>query len=105
MGAEKEAVRRRYLRAHAGQFALVMFSRNSCGYSRVQWPRLDRFRQDTGWQVPQLAPERRHELRLRSGVHLTTTTTVIRRNCTRTLVHAAAAYTSHTLAHTHPPDH
>src|SRR3546814_11628119 len=32
MGAEKEAVRRRYLRAHAGQFALVMFSRNSCGY-------------------------------------------------------------------------
>src|SRR3546814_17078066 len=79
MGAEKEAVRRRYLRAHAGQFALVMFSRNSCGYCRVQWPILERFREETGWQVTQMDLERRPELGQRFGVAVTPTTMVIRR--------------------------
>src|SRR3546814_12258127 len=78
MGAEKEAVRRRYLRAHAGQFALVMFSRNSCGYCRVHWPILERFREETGWQVTQMDHERRPARGQRFGIEITPTTLVIR---------------------------
>jgi conjugal transfer pilus assembly protein TraF len=43
MTAEKDALRRRY-HSRARQFALVMFSRASCGYCRVQWPIIQRSR-------------------------------------------------------------
>ena len=43
MLAQKDGVRRAYLRARSQEFALVMFSRASCGYCRVQWPMVQRF--------------------------------------------------------------
>ncbi|EJL33118.1 hypothetical protein PMI02_01286 [Novosphingobium sp. AP12] len=46
--AHKDDVRRQYLRCQAGEFALVMFSRTSCGYCRVQWPIVQRFQDDMG---------------------------------------------------------
>src|SRR3546814_8420528 len=51
MSAEKDAIRRSYLRAHASEFALVMFSRSTCGYCRVQWPIIQRFQAEMGWKV------------------------------------------------------
>ena len=100
MGAEKEAVRRRYLRAHASQFALVMFSRNSCGYCRVQWPILERFREETGWQVTQMDLERRPELGQRFGVEVTPTTMVIRRDSSARMVIASGVESYPNLAQT-----
>ncbi|PAL24325.1 thiol reductase thioredoxin [Sphingopyxis sp. GW247-27LB] len=100
MGAEKEAVRRQYLRAHAGQFALVMFSRASCGYCRVQWPILERFREETGWQVTQMDLERRPELGQRFGVEITPTTMVIRRDSSARMVIASGVESYPNLAQT-----
>lgn len=100
MGAEKEAIRRQYLRAHAGQFALVMFSRSSCGYCRVQWPILERFREETGWQVTQMDLERRPELGTRFGVEITPTTMVIRRESQQRMVIASGVESYPNLAQT-----
>lgn len=100
MGAEKEAVRRQYLRAHAGQFALVMFSRASCGYCRVQWPILERFREETGWQVTQMDLERRPELGQRFGVEITPTTMVVRRDSQQRMVIASGVESYPNLAQT-----
>jgi conjugal transfer pilus assembly protein TraF len=100
IGAEKEAVRRQYLRAHAGQFALVMFSRASCGYCRVQWPILERFREETGWQVTQMDLERRPELGQRFGVEITPTTMVIRRDSSARMVIASGVESYPNLAQT-----
>lgn len=100
MGAEKEAIRRQYLRAHAGQFALVMFSRASCGYCRVQWPILERFREETGWQVTQMDLERRPELGTRFGVEITPTTMVIRRDSQQRMVIASGVESYPNLAQT-----
>lgn len=79
MGAEKEAIRRAYLRSHANEFALVMFSRLSCGYCRVQWPIVQRFQEEFGWQVTLLDLDRRPDVGQRFGVTVTPTTLVIRR--------------------------
>ena len=35
LSAQKDQVRRQYLRGRANEFALVMFSRSTCGYCRV----------------------------------------------------------------------
>jgi conjugal transfer pilus assembly protein TraF len=78
--AHQDAVRRTYLRSHAGGYALVMFGRASCGYCRVQWPILERFREEMGWQVVLMDLDRRPELGERFGVQVTPTTMVIRRN-------------------------
>jgi conjugal transfer pilus assembly protein TraF len=78
--AQKDAMRRTYLRDHANAFALVMFSRESCGYCRVQWPILQRFREETGWQVTLLDIDRRPDLKERFGVDVTPTTMLVRRN-------------------------
>jgi conjugal transfer pilus assembly protein TraF len=77
--AEKDAMRRAYLRSHANQFALVMFSRESCGYCRVQWPIIQRFREETGWQVTLLDLDRRPDIKERFGIEVTPTTMLIRR--------------------------
>lgn len=79
MGAEKDAIRRAYLRARANEFALVMFSRSSCGYCRVQWPIVQRFQEEFGWQVTLLDLDRRPDVGQRFGVAVTPTTMVIRR--------------------------
>lgn len=86
LGAEKDAVRRSYLRARGNAFALVMFSRASCGYCRVQWPLIQRFQEETGWQVSQMDIDRRPDLKSRFGVEVTPTTMVIRRNSVQRMV-------------------
>lgn len=100
MGAEKEAVRRHYLRSQAGQFALVMFSRSTCGYCRVQWPILERFREETGWQVTLMDIDRRPELATRFGVEITPTTMVIRRGSAQRMVIASGVESYPNLAQT-----
>jgi len=79
MTAQKDAIRRSYLRARSGEFALVMFGRQSCGYCRVQWPIIQRFQEETGWQVTLLDLDQRPEIGQRFGVEITPTTMVIRR--------------------------
>lgn len=100
MGAEKEQVRRHYLRGQAGQFALVMFSRSSCGYCRVQWPIIERFREETGWQVTLMDIDRRPELATRFGVEITPTTMVIRRGSAQRMVIASGVESYPNLSQT-----
>ena len=80
LGAQKDQLRRQYLRSKAGEFALVMFARGSCGYCRVQWPIVQRFQDEMGWQVSLMDLDRKPELGQRFGVEVTPTTMVIRRN-------------------------
>jgi conjugal transfer pilus assembly protein TraF len=100
MGAEKEQVRRHYLRGQAGQFALVMFSRSSCGYCRVQWPIIERFREETGWQVTLMDIDQRPELATRFGVEITPTTMVIRRGSEQRMVIASGVESYPNLSQT-----
>ncbi|MHA6766101.1 conjugal transfer protein TraF [Sphingobium ummariense] len=87
--AEKDAIRRSYLRAHGGEFALVMFSRSTCGYCRVQWPIIQRFQEEMGWQVTLLDIDKRPEVRERFGVEITPTTMVIRRGSQQRMIIAS----------------
>lgn len=96
--AYKDQVRRSYLRAHASEFALVMFSRLSCGYCRVQWPIVQRFQDEMGWQVTLMDIDRRPELGQRFGVEVTPTTMIIRRNSPQRMVIAAGVETYPNLA-------
>lgn len=89
LGAQKDGLRRSYLRAHAGEFALVMLSRESCGYCRVQWPIIQRFQEEMGWQVTLLDLDRRPEVKERFGVEVTPTTMVIRRGSPQRMVIAS----------------
>lgn len=86
MLALKDGVRRAYLRAQARDFALVMFSRASCGYCRVQWPVVQRFQDEMGWQVTLQDLDRRPEIAQRYGVEVTPTTMVIRRGSPQRMV-------------------
>ena len=74
LSAQKDQVRRQYLRGRANEFALVMFSRSTCGYCRVQWPIVQRFQEEMGWQVTLMDIDRRPELAQRFGVEITPTT-------------------------------
>lgn len=87
--AHKDIVRRTYLRRQAGQFALVMFSRASCGYCRVQWPIVQRFQEEMGWQVSLMDLDRRPELAQRFGIGITPTTMIIRRGSRQRMVIAS----------------
>jgi conjugal transfer pilus assembly protein TraF len=87
--AHKDAVRRSYLRAQAGEFALVMFSRSSCGYCRVQWPIVQRFQEEMGWQVTLMDLDRRPGIKERFGVEITPTTMVIRRGSPERMIVAS----------------
>lgn len=98
LGAQKDQVRRQYLRAHAGDFALVMFARESCGYCKVQWPIIQRFQDDMGWQVSLMDLDRRPDLKQRFGVEVTPTTMVIRRGSPQRMVIAAGVETYPNLA-------
>lgn len=89
LGAQKEAVRRAYLRGQARHYALVMFSRESCGYCRVQWPIVQRFQEDYGWQVIRQDLEAHPELGSRFGVEVTPTTMVIRRDSAHRMIIAS----------------
>jgi len=100
MGAMKDATRLAYLRAHAGSFALVMFSRSSCAYCQVQWPILERFRDETGWQVTAMDIDRRPDLAARFGVSVTPTTMVIRRGSAQRMVIATGVEAYPGLAQT-----
>ncbi|CAM4218245.1 conjugal transfer protein TraF [Novosphingobium lubricantis] len=86
LSAQKDQVRRQYLRSRAGEFALVMFSRSTCGYCRVQWPIVQRFQEEMGWQVTLQDIDRKPELAARFGVEVTPTTMVIRRNSPQRMV-------------------
>lgn len=86
LGAQKEAVRRDYLRSQARQYALVMFSRESCGYCRVQWPIIQRFQENYGWQVIRQDLDAHPEFGSRFGVAVTPTTMVIRRDSAQRMV-------------------
>lgn len=77
---QRDAARRAYLRAQASEFALILFSRASCAYCRVQWPILERFREEMGWSVSEIDVERRPEAGLRFGVEVTPSVMLIRRN-------------------------
>jgi conjugal transfer pilus assembly protein TraF len=96
--AYKDQVRRSYLRAHAQEFALVMFSRSTCGYCRVQWPIVQRFQDEMGWQVTLMDIDRRPELGQRFGVEVTPTTMLIRRGSQQRMVIAAGVETYPNLA-------
>ncbi|MEQ6335253.1 conjugal transfer protein TraF [Sphingobium sp. MK2] len=98
LGAHKDQVRRHYLRAHAGEFALVMFARESCGYCKVQWPIVQRFQDEMGWQVSLMDLDRKPELSQRFGVEVTPTTMIIRRNSSQRMVIAAGVETYPNLA-------
>ena len=87
--AHKDGIRRAYLRAHGNEYALVMFSRTSCGYCRVQWPIVQRFQDEMGWQVSEMDLDKRPELGARFGVDVTPTTMVIRRNSAQRMVIAS----------------
>lgn len=89
LSAQKDASRRSYLRAHAGEFALVMLSRESCGYCRVQWPIIQRFQEEMGWQVTLLDLDRRPEIKERFGVEVTPTTMIIRRGSAQRMIIAS----------------
>lgn len=89
LGAQKEAVRRAYLRGQARQYALVMFSRESCGYCRVQWPIVQRFQEDYGWQVIRQDLDAHPAFGSRFGVEVTPTTMVIRRDSAQRMVIAS----------------
>jgi conjugal transfer pilus assembly protein TraF len=86
MTAEKDALRRRYLRSRSQEFALVMFSRAECGYCRVQWPIVQRFQDETGWQVALKDLGQQPDLGRRFGVEVTPTTMIIRRNSQQRMV-------------------
>ncbi|KMS58330.1 conjugal transfer protein TraF [Sphingobium cupriresistens] len=85
-GAQKDAARRAYLRAKGSEFALVMFSRASCGYCRVQWPLIQRFQDEMGWQVSAQDLDRRPDLKARFAVEVTPTTMIIRRGTNQRMV-------------------
>ncbi|PZU64040.1 conjugal transfer protein TraF [Sphingobium sp.] len=87
--AEKDAIRRSYLRAHAQEFALVMFSRSTCGYCRVQWPVIQRFQEEMGWQVTLMDIDKRPDIRERFGVEITPTTMIIRRGSQQRMIIAS----------------
>ena len=89
LSAEKDAIRRSYLRTHAGEFALVMFSRTTCGYCRVQWPIIQRFQEEMGWQVMLMDLAKRPDLSARFGVEITPTTMIIRRGSQQRMVIAS----------------
>ncbi len=86
MTAEKDALRRRYLRSRGQEFALVMFSRAECGYCRVQWPIIQRFQDETGWQVTLQDIGLKPDLGRRYGVEVTPTTMLIRRGSQQRMV-------------------
>lgn len=100
LGASKDAARRGYLRSHAAEFALVMFSRTTCGYCRVQWPVIQRFQEETGWQVTLLDLDSRPDLGPRYGVEVTPTTMVIRRGSQQRMIIAAGVETYPALSQT-----
>lgn len=89
LSAHKDDVRRQYLRARAPEYALVMFSRASCGYCRVQWPIVQRFQEEMGWQVTRQDLDQRPEIGSRFGVEVTPTTMVIRRGSSQRMVIAS----------------
>lgn len=86
LSAEKDTIRTRYLRAHANEFALLMFSRAVCGYCRVQWPIVQRFQDETGWQVTRIDLDQRPETGARFGVEVTPTTMLIRRGSAQRMI-------------------
>lgn len=87
--AYKDNVRRQYLRAKSQEYALVMFGRTTCGYCRVEWPIVQRFQEEMGWQVILMDLDRRPDLGARFGVEVTPTTMVIRRNSEQRMVIAS----------------
>lgn len=89
LSAQKDQVRRQYLRSRANEFALVMFSRSTCGYCRVQWPIVQRFQEEMGWQVTLQDIDHKPELAQRFGVEVTPTTMVIRRGSQQRMVIAS----------------
>ena len=100
LSAQKDQVRRQYLRGRANEFALVMFSRSTCGYCRVQWPIVQRFQEEMGWQVTLIDIERRPELAQRFGVEITPTTMVIRRGSAQRMVIASGVESYPNLSQT-----
>ena len=98
--AQKDAIRRQYLRRHASEFALVMFSRATCGYCRVQWPIVQRFQEEMGWQVTLMDVDRRPELKQRFGIEITPTTMIIRRDSSQRMVIASGVEDYPNLAQT-----
>lgn len=100
MGAQKDAIRRAYLRGQAARYALVMFSRASCGYCRVQWPILQRFQEEHGWQVINQDLDAHPELAARFGVEVTPTTMIIRRNSAQRMIVATGVEAYPNLAQT-----
>lgn len=96
--AQKDAIRRAYLRSQASGFALVMFSRTTCGYCRVQWPIIQRFQEEMGWQVTLMDVDQRPELARRYGVEITPTTMVIRRDSVQRMIIASGVETYPNLA-------
>jgi len=98
LAAQKDSIRNAYLRAKSNEFALVMFSRVSCGYCRVQWPIIQRFQDETGWQVTRIDLDERPEAGSRFGVEVTPTTMVIRRSSRQRMIVATGVEAYPTLA-------
>ena len=94
----KEDLRREYLRARANEFAIVMLSRSTCNYCRVQWPILQRFTEQFGWQVTLVDIDQHPDVALRFGAEVTPMSIVIRRNSQQSMVVATGIEAFDTVA-------
>lgn len=96
--ASRDAARRAYLRARSSEFAIVMLSRSTCAYCRVQFPILQRFTEQFGWQVALVDIDQRPDVGLRYGVEVTPTTIVVRRNTQQSMIVASGVEAFETLS-------
>lgn len=77
---ERKAEKDRRLQAERAEFALVMFSSESCGFCDVQWGILQSFQDRTGWNVTKVDIAEYPERAARFNVTGTPMTILIRKN-------------------------
>ncbi|WP_262695998.1 conjugal transfer protein TraF [Kordiimonas aquimaris] len=77
---ERKAEKDTRLQAERGEFALVMFSSDGCGFCSVQWGVLQAFQDRTGWNVTKVDVADYPERAARFNVTGTPMTILIRKN-------------------------
>jgi conjugal transfer pilus assembly protein TraF len=77
---ERKAEKDSRLQGERGEFALVMFSSESCGFCDVQWGVLQSFQDRTGWNVTKVDIAEYPERAARFNVTGTPMTILIRKN-------------------------
>lgn len=77
---ERKAEKDIRLQSERGEFALVMFSSESCGFCEIQWGVLQSFQDSTGWNVTKVDIAEYPERAARFNVTGTPMTILIRKN-------------------------